>query len=127
MREREVLDKSTKAGLPVGIQIMGPYWEDATPITFAGLLAEELAVSQLGLAMKRNSDVNRVRERFIHKGLSQCDSRLEYQCSIFRYQNFGKEWSAILTHWTTEGLLVIRDLRHVASTFNFSSLITVER
>src|SRR5215470_8415966 len=32
----------TKAGLPVGIQIMGPYWEDATPITFAGLLAEEL-------------------------------------------------------------------------------------
>jgi len=21
---------------------MGPYWEDATPITFAGLLAEEL-------------------------------------------------------------------------------------
>jgi amidase len=42
MREREVLDKSTKAGLPVGIQIMGPYWEDATPIPFAGLLAEEL-------------------------------------------------------------------------------------
>jgi len=32
----------TKAGLPVGIQIMGPYWEDATLITFAGLLAEEL-------------------------------------------------------------------------------------
>lgn len=32
----------TNAGLPVGIQIMGPYWEDATPITFAGLLAEEL-------------------------------------------------------------------------------------
>ena len=32
----------TKAGLPVGIQIMGPYWEDATPLTFAGLLAEEL-------------------------------------------------------------------------------------
>src|SRR5215471_16370327 len=32
----------TKAGLPVGIQIMGPYWEDATPITFAALLAEEL-------------------------------------------------------------------------------------
>jgi amidase len=32
----------TKSGLPVGIQIMGPYWEDATPITFAGLLAEEL-------------------------------------------------------------------------------------
>jgi len=32
----------TKAGLPVGIQIMGPYWEDTTPIIFAGLLAEEL-------------------------------------------------------------------------------------
>jgi amidase len=27
--------------LPVGIQIMGPYWEDATPITFAELLARE--------------------------------------------------------------------------------------
>ena len=32
----------TKAGLPVGIQIMGPYWEDATPITFADLLAGEI-------------------------------------------------------------------------------------
>ncbi len=32
----------TQAGLPVGIQIMGPYWEDATPITFADLLAREL-------------------------------------------------------------------------------------
>jgi amidase len=32
----------TPAGLPVGIQIMGPYWEDATPITFAGLLAKEV-------------------------------------------------------------------------------------
>jgi amidase len=29
-------------GLPVGIQIMGPFWEDATPITFAGLLAMEV-------------------------------------------------------------------------------------
>ena len=26
-------------GLPIGVQIMGPYWEDATPITFAKLLA----------------------------------------------------------------------------------------
>lgn len=33
---------STAAGLPVGIQIMGPYWEDATPIAFAGLLSREL-------------------------------------------------------------------------------------
>ncbi len=32
----------TEAGLPVGIQIMGPYWEDATPITFAELLAQEI-------------------------------------------------------------------------------------
>ncbi len=31
----------TEAGLPVGIQIMGPYWEDATPLTFAALLAKE--------------------------------------------------------------------------------------
>lgn len=32
----------TQQGLPVGIQIMGPYWEDATPITFADLLAREV-------------------------------------------------------------------------------------
>jgi amidase len=31
----------TEAGLPVGIQIMGPYWEDATTIAFADLLARE--------------------------------------------------------------------------------------
>ena len=31
-----------KDGLPVGIQIMGPFWEDATPITFADLLSKEL-------------------------------------------------------------------------------------
>jgi amidase len=31
----------TRGGLPVGVQIMGPYWEDATPITFAELLARE--------------------------------------------------------------------------------------
>jgi len=30
-----------QAGLPVGIQIMGPYWEDATPLAFADLLARE--------------------------------------------------------------------------------------
>jgi amidase len=29
-------------GLPVGIQIMGPYGEDATPVTFADLLAREI-------------------------------------------------------------------------------------
>ena len=32
----------TPEGLPVGIQIMGPFWEDATPITFADLLAREM-------------------------------------------------------------------------------------
>ncbi|MGC2695462.1 MAG: amidase [Candidatus Angelobacter sp.] len=32
----------TPDGLPVGIQIMGPYWEDATPITFADLLSREI-------------------------------------------------------------------------------------
>jgi len=32
----------TDAGLPVGIQIMGPYWEDATAIKFADLLAQEM-------------------------------------------------------------------------------------
>ncbi len=33
---------TTEAGLPVGMQVMGPYMEDATPITFAGLLSREL-------------------------------------------------------------------------------------
>lgn len=32
----------TPQGLPVGIQIMGPFWEDATPITFADLVALEV-------------------------------------------------------------------------------------
>ena len=32
----------TPQGLPVDIQIMGPYWEDATPITFADLLTREI-------------------------------------------------------------------------------------
>jgi amidase len=32
----------TKDGLPVGIQIMGPFWEDATPITFADLLSKTI-------------------------------------------------------------------------------------
>ena len=32
----------TADGLPVGLQIMGPFWEDATPITFADLLAREM-------------------------------------------------------------------------------------
>jgi len=31
-------------GLPVGIQVMGPFWEDATPIEFAALMAEEIGV-----------------------------------------------------------------------------------
>jgi amidase len=32
----------TPDGLPVGVQIMGPYWEDATPIAFAELLSREI-------------------------------------------------------------------------------------
>ena len=32
----------TKAGLPVGIQILAPMWEDATSIEFAALLAERI-------------------------------------------------------------------------------------
>jgi amidase len=32
----------SKSGLPVGLQIMGPYLEDATPIGFAELLAREI-------------------------------------------------------------------------------------
>lgn len=32
----------TPEGLPVDIQIMGPYWEDATPIAFAELLGREI-------------------------------------------------------------------------------------
>jgi amidase len=30
------------SGLPVGIQIIGPFWEDATPIEFAALLSDEI-------------------------------------------------------------------------------------
>jgi amidase len=32
----------TRQGLPVGVQIMGPFLEDATPIAFAGLLADHV-------------------------------------------------------------------------------------
>lgn len=32
----------TRGGLPIGVQIIGPYLEDATPIHFAGLLANEI-------------------------------------------------------------------------------------
>jgi amidase len=32
----------TSAGLPVGIQIVGPMWEDGTTIEFAALLAERI-------------------------------------------------------------------------------------
>jgi amidase len=31
-----------EGGLPIGLQVMGPYWEDATPIIFAKLLARVL-------------------------------------------------------------------------------------
>jgi amidase len=29
-------------GLPIGLQVMGPYLEDTTPIAFARLLSEEI-------------------------------------------------------------------------------------
>jgi amidase len=32
----------TASGLPVGLQVMGAFWEDATPIVFADLLAREI-------------------------------------------------------------------------------------
>ena len=32
----------SRSGLPVGLQIVGPYLEDATPIAFAKLLAQEI-------------------------------------------------------------------------------------
>lgn len=32
----------TAQGLPVGIQVMGPFWEDATPIEFAALMGAEM-------------------------------------------------------------------------------------
>jgi hypothetical protein len=57
---------------------MGPYWEDATPITFAGLLAEEWVVSHLSLAMKCKSDVNICesrREGLIHRDRASVPSK----------------------------------------------------
>lgn len=44
----------SKSGLPVGLQIMGPYLEDATPIRFAQLLAHEIGGFQ---APKGYSDI----------------------------------------------------------------------
>jgi amidase len=32
----------SSAGLPIGLQAIGPYLEDRTPIRFAGLLADEV-------------------------------------------------------------------------------------
>jgi amidase len=32
----------SSSGLPVGIQMIGPFWEDATPIEFAALLGREI-------------------------------------------------------------------------------------
>jgi amidase len=29
-----------EGGLPIGLQIMGPYWEDATPIVFAKIMTQ---------------------------------------------------------------------------------------
>lgn len=40
-RQRRRPAGKTASGLPVGIQILGPYLEDATPLRLAGLLARE--------------------------------------------------------------------------------------
>jgi amidase len=32
----------SSAGLPIGLQVMGPFWEDATPLTLAKLLSREI-------------------------------------------------------------------------------------
>ncbi len=37
----------TATGLPTGVQIIGPRFEDLTPIAFAGLLARELGYGSL--------------------------------------------------------------------------------
>lgn len=37
----------TKDGLPIGIQIVGPYLEDRTPISFAHLLADVIGGFQV--------------------------------------------------------------------------------
>ncbi|HEY6307196.1 MAG TPA: amidase family protein [Candidatus Angelobacter sp.] len=45
----------SKSGLPVGLQIMGPYLEDATPIRFAGLLAREIGGFQAPKGYEKSS------------------------------------------------------------------------
>ena len=34
--------RARRGGLPVGVEIMGPFWEDSTSVTFAKLLAHEV-------------------------------------------------------------------------------------
>ena len=48
----------SKSGLPVGLQIVGPYLEDATPIKFAELLAREIGGFQAppGYALESSQD-----------------------------------------------------------------------
>ena len=48
----------SRAGLPIGVQIIGPFLEDRTTIAFAGLLEREMAASRLPLAplTKRQSN-----------------------------------------------------------------------
>jgi amidase len=45
----------SKSGLPVGLQIVGPYLEDATPIRFAGLLAREIGGFQAPKGYEKSS------------------------------------------------------------------------
>jgi amidase len=49
----------TALGLPVGVQIIGPRFEDLTPIAFAGLLAEELG--DLGSQRRRPATASQAR------------------------------------------------------------------
>ena len=45
------VDRRETAGLPIGVQTIGPYLEDRTPVAFAGLIAREFGglVSPPGL------------------------------------------------------------------------------
>jgi amidase len=45
----------SQSGLPVGVQIMGPYLEDATPLRFAGLLSRQIGGFQAPVGYERVS------------------------------------------------------------------------
>jgi amidase len=45
----------SQSGLPVGVQIMGSYLEDATPLRFAGLLSRKIGGFQAPVGYERVS------------------------------------------------------------------------